>query len=538
MLLKSSVATVVVLLLSFLIYTDARGKKWLCPPDTKICECTNVNGVPNTADCSNLNLTSVPKFAQNYTRFKFSGNNLRHLTKKTFDNVRHLSIAQLYVNACRIRDVDENIFIGMSLDFVDFADNVFINQTQLANCFRANNLKGITLSGIPLGDNVVQFFNTTVSRTLVFVRIANCNITNITQDLFKHMDNLIELDISRNVLKTLDLVVMSRIKILTARGISMSTLPDFNSQQILIHLDIGSNEIKNISKLYSQGNRLWSLNNLFLDGNLIEEIQSDAFLHLSNITSLSLCNMTQLRDFKGLESKSLKYLNISYNKISSILKYSKTFFQASPKLQYLNMFSTSLRRLTDSALLELLKPLCFSMKNLRLAATDLGGVPSKTLRCFRKLETLDLSSNGISFWKPDAFVNVTIHNRVLFRNNAIRLINETNFRGKIFNSDHPPYLDFTGNPFDCSCKAHWFRNWMKGRYKRLRSSLGDNFLCHYPIAMRGVRFVDYDPNYESCYGIYSAIVVAMGIIGACLILLSFVSFKSWRERKEYNNLGL
>lgn len=524
---KTYLAISVIVYMTFPIEIDARGKKWRCPPNTQVCECVKSHGKPFTANCTNRNLTKVPKFVQNYRRLKFSGNYLPRLNKSIFESVQNRSLSELYLNVCRIVAVEENTFEGMSLDFVDFGDNKDINQTQLARCFRANHLKGITMSGIPLGDYAMEFFNTKVSEKLEFVRIANCNLTVLDSGFFEKMPNLIELDVSRNFINHLDLNLFSRLEILTARSISLSDFPDFNSSVNLVHIDISLNNISNLSRLYSQGESLENLNNLFLDGNPITVIENNTFSRLRSLESLSLCNMTSLQRFEGLESASLKYFNMSYGSITPIMNYFKPFFQKTTKLEYLNMHSTSLKDLSDNQLYELLHPLCSNLKNLRLAETGLFEIPSKTLSCFRKLESVDMSSNGISTWKTDAFINVTIKKRILFRNNRIRLINESNFRGQIFHGYPEPFLDFSRNPFECSCRAHWFRDWLKGKYYKLRSSLGKNLICHYPKHMQGQKFVDFDPEYEMCFGVYPAVVVGLCVCGCCLILLPVLIYLNW-----------
>lgn len=535
--------TCIFLVILSIIYVEleARGTQWQCPPSEPKCDCnsrlTNKTRIPYRADCSNQNLNHIPKLIQNYTKLKFSGNILPRINRTTFVNLRKLPISELFLNTCKIEHVDADTFNDLHfLEFIDFSNNSKINISQLATCFRTTNLIGIALSDIPLGRYVVDFFNTSAAEKLKFVRLAACNITALTHEMFEHLQNLIELDVSRNILYSIDMTVIPPVKVFSAKYTELSVLKfPSNITSSLTRLDLSNNRFTNLSLFYHYSHVFKHLEDLYTDSNPIDFLPIETFSQLSVLNSLSLCNITSyLHVFAGINNSALRHLNLSYNEISP--KYSKTFLKDAPNLKYLKMDSVDMSKWTDSDITAFLQPLCSTLDHLLLPRTYFKSIPSNALRCFKKLKVLDLSSNNISSWDHKTFVNVTIKSQLLLKNNKLEIIKENFFPRNIIDGygiHRLPYLDFKGNPFSCTCEIHWFRTWLRTGYFRFRGSRGNNYLCHSPEHLKNTPFVDYDPDYEDCFSMNMAIVVALSLCGACMVLVTSTSYILNLYRKRY-----
>lgn len=543
MIRSGHLVTIFLTLLTVIIESEARGKQWFCPPSHPVCSCNTRKHILYTADCHSKKLKLIPKFEQKFQRLKFSKNFLFNLNNKTFVNIRSWPITELFIDNCSIKTIMEDTFNDLHLDFIDFSENRDINITQLANCFQNLNLTGLDLSGIPLNNsNVINFFNTKASSSLTFLRLASCNITSLDKSMFKYLQNLKDIDLSKNNVGFIELLTLPPVNVLTIRYIGLSELPNFNNSRTthLRHLDVGYNSINDLSTFMECGHRFQSLETLFIDSNPLKELPLETFSRLKSLQTLSMCKVTTiLLNFVGIKSMSITNLNISYNTLKPT--YAMQYFNQSRNLTSLTMEGTSLRQWSGEDIFNLFSPLCDSLVDLKMMGTYFQSIPSKALRCFKKLEILNLSSNNISGWNSDEypFENVTVSIRFLFKSNLIQIINETSFPRSYMFSSTPRFLNFHGNPFSCTCKAHWFRNWMRENYYRLGGPLGNNLLCKSPDKWKDIKFTQYDPSYEDCYGMSLGEIVALTLCCVCIIattiLIYFVnSFcKRYKDRHAY-----
>lgn len=543
MIRRGNLVTIFLTLLTIIIESESRGRQWLCPPSYPVCNCNTRDTIFVTADCHNRHLRSIPKFEQKFQRLKFSQNILLNLNNNTFVNIRSWPITELFINKCNIKTVMEDTFKDLQLDFIDFSENRDINITQLAKCFQNLNLKGLDLSGIALDSSiVVDFFNNKASSSLTFLRMASCKLTSLDKSMFKHLQNLKDIDLSKNNIRFIDLLTLPPVNSLTIRNIGLSELPYFNNSRTthLRHLDVGYNIINDISTFMEYGHLFESLESLYIDSNPLKELPLETFSSLKSLQNLSMCNVTTiLLSFVGIKSVSITNLNISYNTLKPT--YAIQYFNQSRNITNLKMEHTSLSKWSVEDIFNLFSPLCDSLVELKMMGTYFQSIPSKALRCFKKLDNLNLSSNNISGWNSDEnpFENVTVRKRLFLKDNLIQIINETSFPRSYMFTNRPRFINFHGNPFSCTCKAHWFRNWMRENYYRLGGPFGDNILCKSPDKWKDIKFTQYDPYYEDCYGMGLAEIVGLTLCCVCIIgitiLLYFVnSFcKRYKDRHAY-----
>jgi hypothetical protein len=54
---------------------------------------------------------------------------------------------------------------------------------------------------------------------------------------------------------------------------------------------------------------------------------------------------------------------------------------------------------------------------------------------------------------------------------------------------------------------------MKGNYRKLDALSKYTYKCHSPPEYNNSRFVDFDPDYEYCFGFSLAVEIALFIVG-------------------------
>jgi hypothetical protein len=85
---------------------------------------------------------------------------------------------------------------------------------------------------------------------------------------------------------------------------------------------------------------------------------------------------------------SITNLNISYNTLKPT--YAMQYFNQSRNVTSLTMEHTKLSKWSGEDIFNLFSPLYDSLVDLKMMETYFQSIPSKALRCFKKLEVLNL----------------------------------------------------------------------------------------------------------------------------------------------------
>ncbi|XP_060809017.1 leucine-rich repeat neuronal protein 3 [Amyelois transitella] len=163
-------------------------------------------------------------------------------------------------------------------------------------------------------------------RAMRTLNLAYNDLHSLNQDLFEHMPELTELDLSGNPLGTVDHVTLIAIsslpmlKVLRMRSCNMKEIPDrlLHTPRYLERLDISDNQLTAIPQELDETKNLVYLN---LNQNPIEELDVNSeefpgFPRLKKLMELHMCNMPKLTrvgisSLAGLEN--LERLHMSYN---------------------------------------------------------------------------------------------------------------------------------------------------------------------------------------------------------------------------------
>ncbi|XP_069120715.1 toll-like receptor 4 isoform X1 [Argopecten irradians] len=124
-----------------------------CVSDVR-CRCNVSDGTGLVADCSNLNMSSIPKFYSNVTKILLQRNNIKHL--KIEDRQFPRSVLYLDISENKLETFVDNPFRSMdSLVYLDLSNNLL---KYMPNVFPRNVFKGLkSLSYLNLqGNNVLN----------------------------------------------------------------------------------------------------------------------------------------------------------------------------------------------------------------------------------------------------------------------------------------------------------------------------------------------------------------------------------------------
>ncbi|CAH2235407.1 jg13266 [Pararge aegeria aegeria] len=240
------------------------------------------------------------------------------------------------------------------------------------------------------------------------LNLAYNELHSLNQDLFEHMPELTELDLSGNPLTTIDHVTVIAIsslpmlKILRMRSCGFSDIPDkfLHTPRFLERLDISDNKLNAVPQELKETKNLIYLNLNQNPIKLLDELSEDfpGFPQLRKLRELHMCNMKQLTRIgpgalAGLQN--IQSLHISFN----------------PKLHTID--PRALARPDDIGE-NYDWPL---VKELYLQSNNLTEIDSRLLSRWDLLDAIDVSNNPYlcdcsTQWMVDMLVPVVEHKAV------------------------------------------------------------------------------------------------------------------------------
>uniref|UniRef100_A0AAY5ECK6 TIR domain-containing protein n=1 Tax=Electrophorus electricus TaxID=8005 RepID=A0AAY5ECK6_ELEEL len=413
------------------------------------------------------------------------------------------------------------------------------------------------------------------------------NISVLTEHMFKHCFNLIELDLSDNEISNISALVFIGLTQLNVMRLQLNQLiqvkrtfqmlPTLNNTFSAINpclfkdlnnlevLKLGSNKLLTIDNAFK--NCLPSLKNLQLVYNKLSTLTDGSFKSLSNLKSLSISD-NQISEierhaFTGLIN--LDQLLLSSNRITKKSIRDPTVFSGMPNLKHLDLFSNVISYMDDNLnnppFIHLKSLKCLSIHSLTSLEMFYGGsmnldhLHPDTFNSTPKLWFLDRSKNAFSADNsipPEVFHPVPgltkliiskaqLHSLSFLLNarlsrlsviqaseNMLDVINQT----LIKSLSRLRYLDMKRNTFTCDCSNEIFIDWaMKSNYTQVIYL--SRYTCSYPPSMRGMRFVNL--NTESCIvSIDFICFICTSVLAVFTLLASFIyHFLYWQMVYAY-----
>lgn len=242
------------------------------------------------------------------------------------------------------------------------------------------------------------------AKNLQTLILRNCYISNIYDNTFETLLNLMHLNLTHNSISSISsnaFAGLTKLKTLDLSSNRISTLGEQLVPLIRLHsLDLGQNVLKEINSGVFR--MLTHLQTLTLNGNKLENLHGDGLKGLGSLKTLNLrhCDLTTIPSDLFSNSRIIQTLDVGYNRIFS-LPPSKDFIQSSPYLRIL---------IVDGNRIEALNKHQFSgmrMSLLNLAKNRIRQLPFGVFEHFNVNE-LDLSENVINSIHRNAFTQIAL----------------------------------------------------------------------------------------------------------------------------------
>lgn len=228
-----------------------------------------------------------------------------------------------------------------------------------------------------------------------------CNLTYISAEAFSHLENLRQLEIADNALKTLNwrsvLAPLMRLEHLDIRNTGVTNLPGdaFAMNLYLLQLVLADNELWHLDVEDTLGHNLHSLQSLDLSNcNLQDRLSEEAF---RNASKLRVLNLSGNPMFASDLTVVLRHL---------------------PKLHKLSLSNCSLRRLPNAF------DIFENLEELDISHNPLSDAFVSLLNPLRSLEYLDMSYCGLGYVGNNTFAQMTSLKQLILSGNELHTLEE------------------------------------------------------------------------------------------------------------------
>lgn len=338
-----------------------------------------------------------------------------------------------------------------------------------------------------------------------FLTWQSSQLTEVTSELFSNLKSLTHLDLSNNLISSIDeyaLQYLSSLKSLNISNNALAFLPHglFMNNHVLTELYLEGNCLQTVP--FHALAPLKYLYKLDLSKNRINEIQDDIFVLNRQINSIqlggNLITRVSTRTFSYLYD--LKSLNLVNN---SLTELPRNLFKDLSKLEHLNLASNSLYTLQS----DIYKGLG-QLRWLNISDNPLTVLPVRLFLYTPLLETLLIDTTEVEFIDGHLFDGLRNLNMLSIRNNkhleeledhifnyAKKLRDIDLSRNNLTTLPHTlgslinlTSIDISQNPWMCDCRMAWIPAWLESNKNMKLESRG--LRCASTLfALRGLSFV-------------------------------------------------
>jgi insulin-like growth factor-binding protein complex acid labile subunit len=371
---------------------------------------------------SNSNLRHL--LSMNLRNFSIIDCKIKSINKGTFNSM--LQLKNLSLSRNQIESIEHNSFL--TEPFESHLIELYLSENKLTKIKQRtfNGLSKLEILHLDKNDiDEIEINSLANLNQLKELKIESNKIKIIRNEMFFGKTNLEILNLYQNSIETIESIPFNTLRSLKmlhlfSNKIKQIKFGHFIHLQKLEELRLDKNEIGSFNANTFIG--LDSLNTLYLSGNKIKTLKNEAFLSLINVIKLDM----HLNDIKQIEMntfidlESLKYLNLDSNQISTLKNVQ--FNSNLEKLSICFNLLTNLNEINSSSLKYL------NVSNNRLQEIDF----KKTF--LPNLEYLDLSQNYLISIKNDSFLKMYQLKHLNLSHNKLDLESEFNnvsfFKGK------------------------------------------------------------------------------------------------------------
>ncbi|VDK46967.1 unnamed protein product [Anisakis simplex] len=300
-------------------------------------------------DC---NMDMIPTTLESYTRLNslsLARNRLTTVPKNSFAALENLVSLNLAGNFIASMEEGTLAQINKSLEVLILGEHNFINESIFNEIAQLRNLKVLDLSKADgISEFPVGIFEKLTK--LEKLLLMGCSLTTITNQTFRGLNNLIELDLRVNLIREMECAAFQSIP--NIRRLSLAgnylniTQPCFwNDLNKIEELDLSWNELSQLpAQSFSQLGKTLRILNLRHNTNLTH-IDDYAFDNLTNVIRLNLSNtaITNVNAAHFASLISLQAIDLSNSQLHSVV--SQSFAKQFSTLQQLMLNNNQLRTL-------------------------------------------------------------------------------------------------------------------------------------------------------------------------------------------------
>ncbi|KAM3864771.1 toll-like receptor 3 [Diretmus argenteus] len=513
---------------------------------TLIMDESNLGSDITSRLCSQLSYTAINALSLQKTR-------LGTLTNRTFRGLEQTNLTFLNVANNSMGKIEEGSFQWLSqLEILFLSDNNIKHLTKATfqglRSLKKLNLRKALVKSRTSATPIIDDFSFQPLVALESLILEHTAIREITEHTFTGLTSLQELDMSWSSCTTLKNITDRTFVSLAASPLRKLSL----TATAITQIGPGAFSVfRNLTSLFLTYNFIRQT----LTGKEFQGLDQIQEIHLSNnhqsvrLSSMSFINVPSLRTLtlskslgSGLDQdpspfkplSNLTFLDLSNNNIASI---SASTFDGLVNLKILKLQHNNLARLWKSA--NPGGPVLFlrglqSLANLQMDYNGLDEIPLEALRGLSNLRELSFDNNLIDYLKDSVFDDLHSLRVLHFQKNLITAVRPEVFKPVMTNLS---LLVMDRNPFDCTCESIlWFVTWLNGTNTSVPGR-GDQFICNTPLAYFNHTVIDFDTlpckdltPFQALYIISSTAV--MGLI----VIALFLRFHGWRIQFYWNIL--
>lgn len=287
------------------------------------------------------------------------------------------------------------------------------------------------------------------------IKLAHNLLETMDEQLFANLNNLIEIDLSYNLIATFPLKLHTAIN-LSALNLNNNKLTrldcDFFVRSVVndgIVINVSANEINEIDLNCDTTHIGW---NLKVEDNLLESLTFPESQLVSGLQSLSASGNKIKHVLIENDLKNLKHFNVSNNQLKSISNMSSHCVA----LESLDLSSNAIGQLSANHFSKMPKLLYLNLSNMNVSVIEFG-----TFAHQRNLVELDLSRNKLMEFDFELFLPYFEHLTALrLNNNQLTKLDGHGWDPKIF--PNLKVLAVDNNKLFCENLRYFFRQFPNG----------------------------------------------------------------------------
>ncbi|KAG7311962.1 hypothetical protein JYU34_001387 [Plutella xylostella] len=441
-----------------------------------------------------------------------SENIFEMLPRDAFRPMQGTRLKRLRLNLCQIEYIHPNAFLPLrNLKALSIGENE-LNTTLIEDFLikmieQGINLTFFDLSGMGFRRHLPKKLLEVVAQSTITKLLLSRNQFEIILDnSFPYMKNIELLDLSKVSAvsigaKAFDTDKFPNLKVLYLNGNILPGIHNVNVAAQLKLLDLSCNTLNSVTPTYYEIDRDSFINSsdmkiLNLSFNRIKSVSKYTFIGLDNLLILNLENGTIFHIGPGTfkSTPHLEVLNLANNPLTESENFTISKFEGLYELKYLTLRNCGIKFLDSQDNIFENMP---KLEHLILRNNQLYYITAEVLQPLTKLRILDVRENFLIAW-PTPLFNNGVHPQVLlFSNNKIShfsmsMLEDFNHIFRVHKNSTD--IDLRGNIYVCDCNAMYSTyTWIEANasYELKQYFKNSEFLCTSPDLWEDKRVFDY-----------------------------------------------